>query len=309
MIKRITLAALLLSSAYMACAEDTTPSASPAASPAASPTQSPAQSATASSTFKNDKDKVSYSLGVDIGRTLQKFQLDLNEKALSQGIADVLANKPMAMTDQELQETLQAFQQKMMQKQQEALSKKQEQMKGVAEKNKVDGKKFLEENAKKTGVKTTASGLQYKVIKEGTGDKPKDSDVVEANYRGTTIDGKEFDSSAKHGSASSFPVNGVIKGWSEALKLMPVGSKWELYVPSDLAYGDEGAGDPDPIVEAAQRPEDASKERLHECGWLPPWKRPNSRARISAIRNAPAPRAMTWPASLGLKSPTRPTRR
>jgi FKBP-type peptidyl-prolyl cis-trans isomerase FklB len=149
----------------------------------------------------------------------------------------------MAMTDQELQETLQAFQQKMMQEQQEALSKKQEQMKGVAEKNKVDGKKFLDENAKKTGVKTTASGLQYKVIKEGTGDKPKDSDVVEANYRGTTIDGKEFDSSAKHGSASSFPVNGVIKGWSEALKLMPVGSKWELYVPSDLAYGDEGAGD------------------------------------------------------------------
>ncbi|HXC62604.1 MAG TPA: FKBP-type peptidyl-prolyl cis-trans isomerase, partial [Nitrospiria bacterium] len=228
---RITLVALLISSALASYAEDAKPSPSSADNP--SPT----------SAYKDDKDKVSYSLGVDIGRTLQKFQLDLNEKALSQGIADVLENKPMALTDQELQETLQAFQQKMMQKQQEALSKKQEQMKGVAEKNKVDGKKFLDENAKKTGVKTTTSGLQYKVIKEGTGDKPKDSDVVEANYRGTTIDGKEFDSSAKHGSASSFPVNGVIKGWSEALKLMPVGSKWELYVPSDLAYGDEGAGD------------------------------------------------------------------
>ncbi|MEY2615080.1 MAG: FKBP-type peptidyl-prolyl cis-trans isomerase FklB, partial [Verrucomicrobiota bacterium] len=187
--------------------------------------------------------KVSYSLGVDIGRTLQKFQLDLNEAALSQGIADVLGSKPMAMTDQELQETLAAFQQKMMAKQQEAMSKKQDEMKVVAEKNKVDGKKFLDENAKKAGVKTTASGLQYKVIKEGSGDKPTDADVVETNYRGTTIDGKEFDSSAKHGSSFSFPVNGVIKGWSEALKLMPIGSKWELYVPSDLAYGDEGAGE------------------------------------------------------------------
>jgi FKBP-type peptidyl-prolyl cis-trans isomerase len=228
---RITLVALLMCSAIASRAGDAKPTASPVDSP--SPT----------STFKDDKDKISYSLGVDIGRTLQKFQLDLNETALSQGIADVLGNKPMAMTDQQLQETLQAFQQKMMQKQQEAMAKKQEQMKVVAEKNKAEGKKFLADNAKKSDVKTTPSGLQYKVIKEGSGDKPKDSDVVETNYRGTTIDGKEFDSSAKHGSSFSFPVNGVIKGWGEALKMMPVGSKWELYVPSDLAYGDEGYGD------------------------------------------------------------------
>src|ERR1700747_3152111 len=130
-----------------------------------------------------------------------------------------------------------------MQKQKEAVSKKQEEMKVVAEKNKADGKKFLDDNAKKPGVKTTNSGLQYKVIKEGTGDKPGDSDIVETNYRGTTIDGKEFDSSAKHGSSFTLPVNGVIKGWAEALKLMPVGSKWEIYVPSELAYGDEGYGD------------------------------------------------------------------
>jgi FKBP-type peptidyl-prolyl cis-trans isomerase len=180
---------------------------------------------------------------VDIGRTLQRLQLDLNEDTLSKGIGDVLGSKPMAMTDQELQETLQAFQQKMMQKQQEALAKKQDEMKVVADKNKADGKKFLDDNSKKTGVKSTASGLQYKVIKEGKGDKPKDSDVVETNYRGTTIDGKEFDSSTKHGSTFSFPVSGVIKGWSEALKLMPVGSKWELYIPAELAYGDEGYGD------------------------------------------------------------------
>ncbi len=228
---RITLVALLVCSAFASYAEDAKPSPSPSGSPA--PT----------STFKDEKDKVSYSLGVDIGRTLQKFQLDLNEAALSQGIADVLDSKPMAMTDQELQTTLQAFQQKMMQKQQDAMAKKQEEMKTVAAKNKADGKKFLDDNSKKPGVKTTASGLQYKVIKEGSGDKPKDTDVVETNYRGTTIDGKEFDSSAKHGSTASFPVNGVIKGWSEALKLMPVGAKWELYVPADLAYGAEGYGD------------------------------------------------------------------
>jgi len=240
MMKRITLAALLLSSAYIASAEDATPSGSPVASPAVSPS---AGVAAPGSTYKTDKDKVSYSLGVDIGRTLQRLQLDLNEDALSKGIGDVLGSKPMAMTDQELQETLQAFQQKMMQKQQEALAKKQDEMKVVADKNKADGKKFLDDNSKKTGVKSTASGLQYKVIKEGKGDKPKDSDVVETNYRGTTIDGKEFDSSTKHGSTFSFPVSGVIKGWSEALKLMPVGSKWELYIPAELAYGDEGYGD------------------------------------------------------------------
>jgi FKBP-type peptidyl-prolyl cis-trans isomerase FklB len=228
---RITLVALLLCSAFSLYAED------------AKPSPSPADSAPPASSIKDDKDKVSYSLGVDIGRTLQRFQLDLNESALSQGIADVLGNKPMAMSDQELQQTLQAFQQKMMQKQQEAMSKKQDEMKGVAEKNKAAGKKFLDDNATKTGVKTTASGLQYKVIKEGAGDKPTDSDVVETNYRGTTIDGKEFDSSQKHGSSFTLPINGVIKGWSEALKLMPVGSKWEIYVPSDLAYGDEGYGD------------------------------------------------------------------
>jgi FKBP-type peptidyl-prolyl cis-trans isomerase FklB len=240
MMKRITLAALLLSSTYIASAEDATPSGSPVASPAVSPS---AGVAAPGSTYKTDKDKVSYSLGVDIGRTLQRLQLDLNEDALSKGIGDVLGGKPMAMTDQELQETLQGFQQKMMQKQQEALAKKQDEMKVVADKNKADGKKFLDDNAKKTGVKSTQSGLQYKVIKEGKGDKPKDSDVVETNYRGTTIDGKEFDSSTKHGSTFSFPVSGVIKGWSEALKLMPVGSKWELYIPSELAYGDEGYGD------------------------------------------------------------------
>ncbi len=228
---RITLLALLICSAFASYADD------------AKPSPSPTDNTPPSSALKDDKDKISYSLGVDIGRTLQRLELDLNIPALSQGIADTLGNKPKALTDDQVQQTLQAFQQQMMQKQQAAMSKKQDEMKTVAEKNKTDGKKFLDDNAKKPGVKTTASGLQYKVIKEGTGDKPGDSDIVETNYRGTTIDGKEFDSSAKHGSSFTLPVNGVIKGWAEALKLMPVGSKWQIYVPSDLAYGDEGYGD------------------------------------------------------------------
>jgi FKBP-type peptidyl-prolyl cis-trans isomerase len=131
----------------------------------------------------------------------------------------------------------------MMEKQQAAMGKKQEEMKTTAATNKAAGKKFLDDNAKKTGVKTTASGLQYKVVKDGSGSKPKADDVVETDYRGTTIDGKEFDSSQKNGGPVSFPVNGVIKGWTEALQLMPVGSEWEIYVPAELAYGDEGAGE------------------------------------------------------------------
>jgi FKBP-type peptidyl-prolyl cis-trans isomerase len=228
---RTTLMALLICSALTSYAED------------AKPSPSPTDNTPPSSALKDDKDKISYSLGVDIGRTLQRLELDLNIPALSQGIADVLGNKPKALSDDQVQQTLQAFQQKMMQKQQEAMSKKQDEMKAVAEKNKADGKKFLDDNAKKPGVKTTASGLQYKVIKEGAGAKPGDSDIVETNYRGTTIDGKEFDSSAKHGSSFTLPVNGVIKGWTEALKMMPVGSKWQIYVPAELAYGDEGYGD------------------------------------------------------------------
>jgi FKBP-type peptidyl-prolyl cis-trans isomerase FklB len=223
--------ALLISSAFASYADD------------AKPSPSSTDNTPPSSALKDDKDKISYSLGIDIGRTLQRLELDLNIPALSQGIADVLGNKPKALTDEQVQQTLQAFQQQMMRKQQEAMSKKQDEMKVVAEKNKADGKKFLDDNAKKPGVKTTASGLQYKVIKEGTGDKPTDTDTVETTYRGTTIDGKEFDSSAKHGTSSTLPVNGVIKGWTEALKMMPVGSKWQIYVPAELAYGDEGYGD------------------------------------------------------------------
>ena len=121
----------------------------------------------------------------------------------------------------------------------------QEKQKAVGEKNAADGAKFLAENKKKEGVKTTASGLQYKVLKEGTGAPPKDTDTVTVNYRGTLINGAEFDSSYKRGQPATFPVGQVIKGWTEALQMMPVGSKWQLFVPPDMAYGARG---PNPLI-------------------------------------------------------------
>jgi len=130
-----------------------------------------------------------------------------------------------------VQETMAIFQKDMMAKQQE-----------VAKKNKKEGEVFLDENKKKEGVKTLASGLQYKVLKEGTGKKPKLNDAVTVNYRGTLIDGTEFDSSYRRGQPASFPVSGVIPGWTEALPLMGEGAKWQLFVPSNLAYGERGAG-------------------------------------------------------------------
>jgi FKBP-type peptidyl-prolyl cis-trans isomerase FklB len=230
---------VLLCIATVVRAEESKPSASPAAS--ASPSAS--ASAESNASLKDEKDKLSYSVGVDIGRTIQRLNVDLNQGPLTQGILDVLGNHPMALSDEELQQRLQAFQQKLAQKQEEALAQKQQDMKSSAEKNKAEGKKFLDDNAKKDGVTTMPDGLQYKVVKQGTGEKPKPTDVVEVNYRGTFIDGKEFDSSEKNGGPVSFPVNEVIKGWSEALTLMPIGSKWQLFIPSDLAYGDEGEGD------------------------------------------------------------------
>ena len=202
---RIILAVLAVSTA--AYAADDKPSPSPAGSPGA-----------ASSALKDDKDKLSYAIGTDIGRTLLRLQVEFNQGALTQGILDILNKKPTALTEEELTQTMQGFQQNLAQKQEQEMAKKQD-------------------------ITTLPDGLQYKVVKNGAGDKPKDTDTVEVNYKGTFIDGKEFDSSEKNGGPVSFPVNEVIKGWSEALKLMPVGSKWQLFIPSDLAYGDEGEGE------------------------------------------------------------------
>ena len=181
--------------------------------------------------LKDQKDKVSYSIGLNIGSNLSKQNIPINPDVLASGIKDGIAGKPQLTPDQ-VREIMAAFEKDMEQKQQAA-----------AQKNASEGAKFLEENKKKEGVKTTASGLQYKLIKEGTGAQPKENDTVTVNYRGTLIDGKtEFDSSYKRGEPATFPVNGVIKGWTEALQLMKVGSKYQLFIPPNLAYGERAVG-------------------------------------------------------------------
>jgi FKBP-type peptidyl-prolyl cis-trans isomerase FklB len=186
-------------------------------------------------TLKTQKDKVSYSIGMDIGMTLKNQSIDIDPAILARGIRDSLSGQKPLMTEQEIRDAMAAFQKEMMAKQQEA-------MKQAGEKNKKEGEGFLAENKKKEGVKTLPSGLQYKVMKAGKGKKPKATDTVTTDYRGTLIDGTEFDSSYKRGKPATFAVNGVIPGWTEALQLMEEGAKWQLFVPSNLAYGERGAG-------------------------------------------------------------------
>ena len=185
--------------------------------------------------LKDQKDKVSYSIGMNIGNNLKKQAIDVNPDALVYGIKDALSGDKALMTEQEVNETLTAFQKEM-------TAKQAERLKELGEKNKKEGEAFLAENKKKEGVITLPSGLQYKVIKEGTGETPKLTDTVTTNYRGTLIDGTEFDSSYRREQPATFPVKGVIAGWTEALQLMKVGSKWQLFTPSNLAYGERGAG-------------------------------------------------------------------
>lgn len=181
------------------------------------------------------KEKLSYAIGIDMGTSLKKNSIDVDPDVVYKGIKDALSGGPRLMTDQELKDTIQAAQKDLM-------AKQQEKMKTLAEKNKKEGEDYLAANKKKPGVKTLPSGLQYKVITEGKGKMPKATDTVTVNYKGMLIDGTEFDSSYKRNEPSTFPVNGVIKGWTEALQLMKEGSKWELVVPSNLAYGERGGG-------------------------------------------------------------------
>lgn len=192
-------------------------------------------SAAEKTALKSEKDKVSYSIGLSIGNNFKNQSVDVNVDVLAKGVKDAISgNKPL-MTEKEVQETMMAFQNEMK-------TKQAEHAKVLGEKNKKEGETFLAENKKKEGVKTTASGLQYKVIKDGNGKKPKATDTVTVHYKGTLIDGTEFDSSYKRGEPTSFPVNQVIAGWTEALQLMNVGSKWQLFIPANLGYGDRGAG-------------------------------------------------------------------
>ncbi len=182
-------------------------------------------------TLKDTKDKVSYSFGLNVGFNLKRQKIELNSDAFVAGMRDAMSGKEPALNEQQVREVMQQFEKEMNDKQQAA-----------GQKNATDGQKFLADNKGKPDVKTTASGLQYKVVKEGNGATPKATDTVVVNYRGTLLDGTEFDSSYKRGQPASFPVNQVIKGWTEALQLMKAGSKYQLFIPAELAYGARGAG-------------------------------------------------------------------
>lgn len=191
-----------------------------------------------SKTLTTDKDKVSYGIGLDIGRTLkqQSFESgDLDLAKLRQGMQDALSGEKAMLTDEELSKVMMAFQQKMMAKQ-DSLKKQK------AGDNQKKGEEFLAKNSKEEGVVTTASGLQYKILKEGAGSKPESTSTVSVHYVGTLLDSTEFDNSVKRGQPASFQANQVIPGWTEALLNMPVGSKWKLWIPSKLAYGEQQRG-------------------------------------------------------------------
>ncbi len=171
----------------------------------------------------DQKDKVSYSIGMDIGNNLKRQSIEIDPDLLLQGVKDAMSGGETLLTGEEARETLTALQKELMEKAQERMNQ-------------------AAANNKKEGVVTLPSGLQYKVVTPGDGPSPKETDTVETNYRGTLIDGTEFDSSYKRGQAAVFPVKGVIRGWTEALQLMKVGGKWQLFVPPELAYGEKGAG-------------------------------------------------------------------
>jgi FKBP-type peptidyl-prolyl cis-trans isomerase len=181
------------------------------------------------------KKKVSYAIGLDIGQNFKTRAMDVDLDILFQGMKDAQKTEKPLLDSAEIQKVMTQFQQEMMKAEQEKRA-----VQGLGNKSKEEA--FLKENAQKPGVKVTASGLQYMVISEGTGPLPKESDTVKVHYRGTLLDGTEFDSSYKRNQPAVFPLKGVIKGWTEALQLMKVGSKYRIFLPSSLAYGENGAG-------------------------------------------------------------------
>jgi len=185
--------------------------------------------------MKLEKSKVSYMLGQSIGGDFRRKGFDIDVSIFNDSFSAAYAGGESKMRASEMQQIMMAFQNDMQEK-------KQNQQNEAVFNNLKKGQAFLEENRKNKDIHVTDSGLQYRVIKEGAGKKPKLSDTVVTHYEGKTIDGKIFDSSLRRGTPSSFPVNGVIRGWQEALQLMQEGSKWEIFVPSDLAYGQTGSG-------------------------------------------------------------------
>jgi FKBP-type peptidyl-prolyl cis-trans isomerase FklB len=185
--------------------------------------------------LKDQKEKVSYIIGFDIGADFKKQAIDVDPEIVARGIKDGLAGKKSLLPEEEAKQVMADFGKEMRARQEEL-------RKAAGEKNKKEGEAFLAGNKAKEGVKTLPSGLQYKVIKPGTGKKPTAADNVTTHYKGTLIDGTEFDSSYPRGKPATFPVSGVISGWTEALQLMQEGAKWQLFIPPNLAYGERGAG-------------------------------------------------------------------
>jgi len=186
----------------------------------------------ADKTPQTEQEKFSYAVGVQISTNLMRQNLGIDPASFVQAVDDVLNKKDMKVTQDEMQQVLVSFQQKEMEKQS-----------AQAAVNKTAGEKFLADNRIKPGIKTTASGLQYKIIKEGNGKKPTLEDEVVVNYEGSLIDGQVFDSSYQRGEPLTIKVNGVIPGWQELLPMMPVGSKWQVFIPAELAYGERSVGD------------------------------------------------------------------
>lgn len=181
------------------------------------------------------KNKISYTIGVNIGQDFKMQKMDIDPEILLEGLKDSMAGKELKMSEEEMVAEIQAYQQEMQ-------AKMAAEMEQAATKNKEEGEAFLADNATKEGVVVTESGLQYKVVEAGEGDSPGPNDVATVHYRGTLIDGTQFDSSYDRGQPATFPVGGVIAGWTEALQLMKPGAKYQLFIPSELAYGPRGAG-------------------------------------------------------------------
>lgn len=192
------------------------------------------RSADEKAAFKDTKDKNSYAVGANLGNSLKRQEINVDLEQLIKGLREAFDGHS-ALSDEELKQCMIGLNQ-------EIRAHQQEKRKELGEKNKIEGEKFLAENKTKPGVITLPDGLQYKILTEGKGESPKSNDMVTANYRGTFLDGTEFDSSYKHGKPYTTPANRVIKGWSEALQLMTPGAKWQLFIPSDLAYGERGYG-------------------------------------------------------------------
>ena len=210
------------------------PTAKTAQAPAAKTGAAAATKTPVPLTLKTQKEKASYAIGMNIGKNLKRDSVEVDPAVLYRALKDALAGNKLLLTDDEAKAALTVLQT-------EVRAKEEAKLKAAALENKKTGEAFLAANKTKEGVVTLPSGLQYKVIKEGTGPKPAAEDTVLCHYRGTLVDNTEFDSSYKRGEPLKIPVGGVIKGWTEAIQLMPVGSKWQLYIPSDLAYGERGA--------------------------------------------------------------------